>query len=305
MINLNNKFLHPYFITGLMDAEASFVVQIIKSSSHRLGWVVAPSFQITLHSKDMEVLKLIKAFFNGIGNITQQNPLAVQYRVQSVQVLSLIIDHFDKHPLISKKQADYLLFKEVILMMQRKEHLTQEGLEKIVSIKASLNLGLAGPHLTKAFPNIKPVKRALVEDITISDPQWLAGFTSGEGCYSVSVLKANTTKLGETVRLRFQLTQHIRDEQLMKGLETYLDCGSVRNRKGGLIVDYRVDKFSDLTEKIIPFFYNHPVVGVKAQDFQDFCRVANLMKAKKHLTGEGIDQIKKIILGMNTKRILD
>src|ERR1700733_3255141 len=84
----------------------------------------------------MEVLRLIKAFFNGVGNISIQKPLAVQYRVQSIQELSLIIDHFYKYPLISNKQADYLLFKEVILMMLRKEHLTPEGLEKIVSIKA-------------------------------------------------------------------------------------------------------------------------------------------------------------------------
>jgi len=133
----------------------------------------------------------------------------------------------------------------------------------------------------------------------------LAGFTTGEGCYSVGVLKANTTKLGETVRLRFQLTQHVRDDQLMKGLEAYLDCGTVRNRKGGLAVDYRVDKFSDLTAKIIPFFEEYPIVGVKAQDFRDFCKVANLMKAKKHLTTEGINQIKKIITGMNTGRKID
>lgn len=91
----------------------------------------------------MEVLRFIKAFFNGVGNITKQSPLSVQYRVQSVQELSLILDHFDKHPLITNKQADYLLFKQVVLMMQRKEHLTQEGLEKIVSIKASLNRGLS------------------------------------------------------------------------------------------------------------------------------------------------------------------
>ncbi|HEY0733199.1 MAG TPA: LAGLIDADG family homing endonuclease [Chitinophagaceae bacterium] len=133
----------------------------------------------------------------------------------------------------------------------------------------------------------------------------MAGFTSGEGCFSVGVLKANTTKLGETVRLRFQLTQHVRDEQLMKGLVTYLGCGTVRTRKGGLAVDYRVDKFLDLTAKIIPFFEKYPIIGVKAQDFRDFCKVVDLMKAKKHLTAGGLDQIKKIITGMNTGRKID
>jgi hypothetical protein len=47
-------------------------------------------------------------------------------------------------------------------MMKQKEHLTQEGLEKIVSIKASVNLGL--PDSLKAvFPNIKPVSRPKID----------------------------------------------------------------------------------------------------------------------------------------------
>lgn len=54
--------------------------------------------------------------------------------------------------------------------MQRKEHLAQEGLEKIVSIKAFLNQGLAD-DIKKAFPAIKPVSRASLEDVSIRDPQ--------------------------------------------------------------------------------------------------------------------------------------
>jgi hypothetical protein len=41
---------------------------------------------------------------------------------------------------------------------------------------------------------------------------------------------------------------------------------------------------------------------VKAQDFKDFCKVADLMKEKKHLTEEGLEQIKLIKAGMNTWR---
>jgi hypothetical protein len=68
------------------------------------------------------------------------------------------------------------------MMVMRKEHLVQEGLISIVNIRASLNLGLSG-ELKEAFPNVVPVKRPLVEDQVIRDSQWLAGFTSGEGCF--------------------------------------------------------------------------------------------------------------------------
>ena len=42
--------------------------------------------------------------------------------------------------------------------MINKEHLTEEGLQKIVAIRASLNWGLTD-KLTAAFPSIVPVRR--------------------------------------------------------------------------------------------------------------------------------------------------
>lgn len=72
-----------------------------------------------------------------------------------------MIKHFDKYPLITFKLADYLLFKEVVGMIQLKEHLTMDGLEKIVAIKASINRGLSD-ELKAAFPHVIPVKRPIV-----------------------------------------------------------------------------------------------------------------------------------------------
>ncbi len=42
--------------------------------------------------------------------------------------------------------------------------------------------------------------------------------------------------------------------------------------------------------------------GVKSQDFLDFKIIAKLMKDKAHLTKEGIEEIKRIKSGMNSKR---
>jgi hypothetical protein len=63
-----------------------------------------------------------------------------------------------------------------------------------------------------------------------------------------------------------------------------------------------VTKFSDIAEKIIPFFDKHPVQGIKSRDYQDFKRVVELMKVKAHLTIEGLAQIRDIKAGMNTGR---
>lgn len=67
----------------------------------------------------------------------------VEYRVNTLNdIVNIIIPHFDKYPLKTKKYADYLLFKKVILLMLNNEHKSIQGIQKIVNIKASLNTGL-------------------------------------------------------------------------------------------------------------------------------------------------------------------
>lgn len=87
-----------------------------------------------------------------------KNRLMVEFRVSTLNdIIKVIIPHLDNYPLITKKHSDYVLFKKIILLMLNKEHNTLEGIQKIVNIKASLNLGLS-EDLKKAFPNTVSIK---------------------------------------------------------------------------------------------------------------------------------------------------
>jgi hypothetical protein len=55
-------------------------------------------------------------------------------------------------------------------MLNRKEHLTQEGLDAIINIRAALNKGLSS-ELKDAFPSSVQVPRPIVENQVISHPQ--------------------------------------------------------------------------------------------------------------------------------------
>lgn len=83
--------------------------------------------------------------------------------------MASVIDHLDKYPLITNKLADYILFKQVVGMMLLKEHLTSEGLDKIVAIKAAMNRGLP-EELASSFPYILPKLRPKILDQTIKYP---------------------------------------------------------------------------------------------------------------------------------------
>jgi len=105
---------------------------------------------------------------------------------------------------------------------------------------------------------------------------------------------------GFQVSLEFQITQHVRDKELMRSLVNYFDCGYIyKNRE---TVDFQITKFSDLHEKVLPFFQNFPLQGVKRLDYLDFCRVAELIQNKAHLTEEGLSKIRQIKAGMNRGR---
>lgn len=52
----------------------------------------------------------------------------------------------------------------------------------------------------------------------------MAGFTSGEGCFFVKIKKGKN-KVGVGVQLVFQVSQHTRDEELMKSFVTFFKCG--------------------------------------------------------------------------------
>jgi hypothetical protein len=109
-------------------------------------------------------------------------------------------------------------------------------------------------------------------------------------------------KCGIGVRLVFQITQHIRDKELLNSFITYFKCGNYtvpRNKNYGYFV---CTKFEDNYNKILPFFSQYLIRGTKYMDFLDWVKVAEIMQQKKHLTEEGAWEIIKLKKGMNTGR---
>jgi hypothetical protein len=303
--NLDNSQLplDPRFISGFSDAEGCFLVLVRKSPKSKLGWQIEANFTINLHVRDLDLLKLIQTYF-GVGRIGKERNGCCDFTIGSLdQIITKVIPHFDKYPLKTNKYSDYLLFKKVVMMMQRGEHLTAEGLQKIISIRASLNRGLT-PLLLEAFPNTVALVRPLLPPLNSVklDPQWVAGFTSGDGCFKVSIRESKLHKTGSRVVLLFVVTQHIRDELLLKSLIDFFGCGQTYSYKD--YVEFRCQSFKDNYEKILPFFNKYPIIGVKSRDFEDWAKVAKMIQKKVHLTNEGFDQIRQIRTGMNKGRYL-
>jgi hypothetical protein len=168
--NSDNKLpkLNPWFITGFTDAEGCFSITVTPDARSKLKWRVSPLFIINLHKKDIAILEAIKNTLV-VGKIRTNGINMSQYLVETFTDLQLIVDHFDKYPLITAKVSDYLIFKECLKIINLREHLTEKGLLKIVGLKSSLNWGISD-KLFKAFPNAIPINRPEYKFKGITEP---------------------------------------------------------------------------------------------------------------------------------------
>lgn len=286
--------MHPSYVTGFVDGEGSFSILVLKRAAYKTGWNIVPVFTINLHGRDRALLEKMQSFFGGIGDITiRKKDNSVYFTVKSVKdIMNVIIPHFEKNPLLTEKQADFELFKQIVVMMHNKQHLTPEGLNKIISLKASLNKGLTS-LLIKNFPNIKPGERPVISNnLENVNPYWVTGFVEAEGCFYINTIKSKAYKTGYQIKLDFSVVQHSRDKILMESFVNYFNSGGSYVNKES--VRYIASKFLDLEEIIIPFFKKYPLQGYKLSNFDNFCSVAELIKKQAHLTPEGIKEIMKI-----------
>ena len=296
--------LDPNWVTGFVDAEGCF--SIIIEVSNPLKWKVRTSFEINLHEKDKEILYKIKAYF-GVGAIYHRPDRKKSvYRVSNANYIKdVIIPHFTKYPLISKKRLDYLLWSEVIKLILNKDHLNKEGFSKILSYYASINKGVS-KKVQEYFPNIIPADKPVISLPDNLNPQWVSGFVAGDGGFSIYVRAAKDYILSEKVYCRFHIAQHVKDLELMKLFLKFFDgCGSVNVRSNTATprCDYYVQDTTFLLEKIIPHFDAYPLLNLKQEDYICFKQCMTIIKLKQHLTQPGLNKIKSLNLEMNSNRL--
>lgn len=300
-VNGYNK-INPNWISGFVDAEGCF--SIIIEFPNIKKWRIRTSFEINLHIKDVDILYKIQSFF-GVGAVyLRVNKNICVYRVSNIKYIrNIIIPHFNNYPLITQKAIDFDLWSKVIQMIFNKEHLNKSGFEKILTYYASINKGVSKKVLIN-YPNIIPVKRGNVILPDCLNPFWVSGFVSGDGGFSIIVRPSNSYILKQQVTCRFHIAQHIRDIELMKLFTSFFNCGAVYVRSNSSQrCDFVVQDINLLLSKIIPHFDSYPIFNLKNKDYISFKQALGIIKSKQHLTPEGLDKIKTLILEMNSNRL--
>ena len=131
--------LTAQWITGFVDGEGCFHIGISTHPEMSGGIQILPEFTVVQHKRDVQVLFALKAFFQcGVVRVNHGDRMA--FRVRKLQHLSeIIIPFFMKHKLKTGKRIDFEKFRDVVLMMEKKEHLTVAGRDAIRKIANEMN----------------------------------------------------------------------------------------------------------------------------------------------------------------------
>ena len=131
------------------------------------------------------------------------------------------------------------------------------------------------------------------------DPEWVAGFVDGEGCFHVSINRIRAMSTGWQVLPEFRVVQHKRNEAILTRLQEFFSAGKVvvnhDTRK-----ELRIRRLEDL-RKVIAFFEQHPLQTKKTEDFAMFREIISTMEGKEHLNHEGLTKIARLCWRMNRK----
>ena len=143
---IQKKKLNPNYVSGFIDGEGSFSVSIGKHLTLKRGWEVRPEFEIELRADDQNILEQVLITI-GAGRIYDCSYDRygwyphVKYKITNrSDMIEYLFPFLDKHPLQAKKAKAYKIFKQIVLMSVKKQHLTDRGFEKIVELRNQLRL---------------------------------------------------------------------------------------------------------------------------------------------------------------------
>ena len=130
-------------------------------------------------------------------------------------------------------------------------------------------------------------------------PWYVTGLVEGEGCFSVSFNKRARLKVGIETRPSFSVSLASRDLELIKALRDFFGCGGIRFCRQDRTYKYEVRSIDDLWKRIIPHFRKFPLRGSKAEDFEKFVEICDLVRRSHHLNPEYLRHIIELAYSMN------
>ena len=154
------------YLAGFTDGEGCFYVGVHPNTNVTLGLQVIPEFHVSQNGERISVLQLfvdvlgcgaIKKNASASSRDNSRDKTYVLVVKRHSDLYEKVVPFFERFPLRSEKQQEFLKFAQVIEMMHRKEHLTIGGLKRISEVAFSMNGAKFRKHrLTNLLQSLEP-----------------------------------------------------------------------------------------------------------------------------------------------------
>ena len=141
------------------------------------------------------------------------------------------------------------------------------------------------------------------ERLRLPNPWYISGFVDGEGSFHIAIYKDLKMKINLKIIPEFHISQNASSRIVLEQIQEMLKCGNIKENHRGRESDKTcvlvVRNREDLLKKVIPFFERYQLRTTKAQDFQTFAKVVNMMSNGLHQTVLGAKKIISLAYNMN------
>lgn len=143
--NQQERFKTLGWVVGFVDGEGCFSCSIYRNHKMTLKWQVRPAFDVVQGESSRDVLEELIDFF-GCGKVyinrrkDNHREHLLRYNVYRFEDLrTKIVPFFMDNPLRTSKRENFEKFAKIIELMERRKHMSLEGIVEIAKIQETMN----------------------------------------------------------------------------------------------------------------------------------------------------------------------
>jgi LAGLIDADG endonuclease len=261
--NINNKSLNSLFksdnkqefyewLVGFTDGDGTFSVNYQNNQ-----WSL--TFKVGQSLYNIRVLYYIKTQL-GVGSINISNN-EVHFRIRDKKILaSIIFPIFDKYPLLTSKQYNYIKFKEIYYILENTQY---SKLEKDSLIRDILSKSVESDYISPIWQKVNNRILNSNDANYIMSKFWLVGFIEAEGSFYL------VSKSTDRIVHGFGISQKL-DPIILEAIKVILGIkASVKYNKHGF---YSLDSTNSRSIENIISYFNKTFKGMKSLEYKIWTR---------------------------------
>lgn len=257
---LENKEIFSQWLVGFTDGDGTFSI-----ARQNEKWAL--EFRLAQSTYNLRLLHFVKNQL-GVGTIyVEKDGNMAYFRIRDRKVLeSVIFPIFDKYPLLTSKQFNYLKFKEAYAILS---DTTLSKTDKVTLMSNIVNSKLPAEYISPIWSTINNKVSDHASASLVMSKAWLIGFTEAEG--SFYLVAKSSTRLVHA----FEITQKL-DEIVLNSIRHLLGISTkVQFKKAGHFSLSTTN--SRAIENLIKYFHN-TMRGMKSLEYRIWARSYNKHK---------------------------